>query len=114
MGSCHVNIDLDIWKYITYRQEADAERKGYKLYEKEEFRHFSGLPDDWFYTLNEHGEGFTVQFPIKAKPKDVLSSSGFVSRSGRLEKAQRIPLEKVTIDFVKRACNVDNILIQGK
>ncbi len=109
MGSCHVNIDLDIWRYITYRQGADAEHKGYKLYEKEEFRRFSGLPDDWFYTLNEHGEGFAVLFPIKAKPKVSLSPSRFVSRNGKLEKAQRIPLEKVTIDFVKRACNVDNI-----
>lgn len=111
MASCYVNMDLDVWRYITYQQGVDAEHKGHKLYEKEDFRRFLGLPDDWFYILNDHGEGKAIQFPIKAKAIVSWSPSRFVSRNGKLEISPRVPLEIVTIDLVKRACNIDNILM---
>lgn len=111
MASCCANIDLDVWQYITYQQGVDAEHKGHKLYEKADFRRFLGLPNDWFYILNQHGEGIAIHFPIKAKVKVSWSPSRFVLRNGKLEVAPRIPLEKVTNKLVKRACNIDNILM---
>ena len=70
---------------------------------------FFDLPADWFYVLNKHGEGMAVRFPIKAKAVLSWTPSRFVPNNGTLEPAQRIPLEKIIIDFRKRACNIDNI-----
>jgi hypothetical protein len=106
MEPSYVNIELDVWRYITYQRGEEAEYKGHKLHSKDDFGRFLGLPADWFYVLNQHGEGMAIRFPIKAKAIVSWTPSMFVSNNGTLELAPRIPLEKITIDFPKRACNI--------
>jgi hypothetical protein len=105
----YVHMELDVWRYITHNKGEECEHKGYKLYEKNEFGHFVGLPNDWFYTLNAHGEGMAIDFPIKAKPVLSWTPSKFVEKNGKLVKGERMPIEKIVIVFVKRACNINNV-----
>ena len=109
MAPTYVNMELDIWRYITHGRGEESNHKGHKMYSRDDFGRFGGLPADWFYVLNQHGEGMAVRFPIKAKAVLSWTPSRFVRNNGTLEPAQRIPLEKIIIDFRKRACNIDNI-----
>ena len=109
MAPCYVNMELDVWRYVTYQRGEEAEHRGHRLYSKDDFGRLSCLPADWFYVLNQHGEGMAIRFPIKAKALVAWTPSRFVSNNGTLELAPRNPLEKITIDFAKRACNIDNI-----
>ena len=108
-GSVYANMELDVWRYITFGKGRPAEHKGHTMFEKEDFLHFEGLPENWFYTLNQLGEGIKVKFPMKAKPIVSWTSSTFMSKNGKLEVAPKIPIEKISIMFVKAACNFDNI-----
>ncbi|CAB4025927.1 Hypothetical predicted protein [Paramuricea clavata] len=73
----YVNMPLDVWRYITLNKGKKSDHKGHMLYEKEHFDRFKGLPHDWYYVLNQHGEGICVDFPIKAKPIVSWSPSRF-------------------------------------
>lgn len=75
MAAVSINMDLDVWHYLTSGRGHASEHKGYTLYEKEDFDRFESLPSDWFYSLNVHGQGTTIDFPIKAKPKILWSLS---------------------------------------
>ena len=66
MSPTYVNMELNIWRYITHGRE-DSDHKGHKMYSRDDFRCLD-LPADWFYVLNQHGEGMAVHFPMKAKP----------------------------------------------
>ena len=52
-----INMDLDVLHFLTYNRGIPSEHKGYTLYEKEDFNRFETLANDWYYSLNEHGEG---------------------------------------------------------
>ena len=88
MASSYVNMELDVWRYITYRWGEEAEHKGHKLYKKDDFGRFSGLQADWFYVLNQHGKRMVIRFPIKVKAVVSWTPSRFVSNNGTLELAQ--------------------------
>ena len=108
-GPIYVNVDLDVWRYINYNQGKECGHKGHKLYEKMDFSRLEGLPEDWFYTLNQHGEGIAIDFPIKAKTVLSWTPLNYVGKNGKLDIAPRIPIEKIKIEFAKRACNINNV-----
>ena len=37
MASIYINIELDVWRYITANSGTPSEHKGYMMYEKEDF-----------------------------------------------------------------------------
>ena len=107
----HVQVpfDLDVWRYLS-KGKGTANGK-WLLFEREYFERFNGLPNHWYYCLNQHGEGKAIDFPIKLKPylakaatKDYLPGD-----NGSVVKAQTIYCEKLSVYFVKRACNINNL-----
>jgi hypothetical protein len=109
MAAAVINMDLDVWRYLTSNRGAASEHKGYTLYQKEDFDRFETLPSDWYYCLNEHGEGKGIDFPIKAKPRVSWSPSRYCKMNGKLQKAPRMPIEKVSLHFVRKACGIQNL-----
>lgn len=109
VGPFYVDIDLDVWRYVTRNKGEKSNHKGHTLYRREDFQRFEGLPNDWYFVLNQHGEGISIDFPLKAKPLVSWTLSKFIIKSGKLVKAPRVPIEKVVIFFAKQACNIDSI-----
>lgn len=105
----YVNMELDVWRYVTYNRGTPSEHKDYTMYSKEDFDRFEVLPCDWYYNLNQHGQGTAIDFPVKAKPVVSWSASRYNVINGKLEKAARMPLEKISVSIVKRACDINNI-----
>ena len=105
----YVDMDLDVWRYITYNQGRMSNHKGHMLFEREDFQRFEGLPDDWCFILNQHGEGVSIDFPLKAKPLVSWTPLKYIVKSGKLVMAPKMPIEKVVFSFAKQACNMDNI-----
>ena len=107
----YVPFDLDVWRFVTNGKGRAAEHRGHFLYEKEELARLKFLPEDWWYYLNSNGEGIAIDFPIKAKPVLSWSPQRYIKKDNKLVKGSRLPLEKVCITIVKRACNTDNIFL---
>ena len=63
-----VQIDFDVQRYLWGDGGVVSEHAGYKLYNKEDFLHFTSLPESWWYYLDLHGQGKAVDFPSKMKP----------------------------------------------
>ena len=105
----YVNMQLDVWRYITYKRGTPSQHKGHFMYSKNDFARFKWLPDSWWYYLNEHGEGNAVDFPIKIKAVLSWSPAHFIKKGDKLCKASKFPLEKICISLVKRPCNVNNL-----
>jgi hypothetical protein len=79
---------------------------------KNEFDRFAPfLPTHWFYVMDLHGEGTVVDFLIRVRPfLSKLGAKNFiVGEDGNLTNAPIVYSEKLSIYFVKRACNVNNI-----
>jgi hypothetical protein len=64
----YINMDLDIWRYLTCGKGEVSEHRGNKLYQKNDFEALKYLPENWWYHINQNGEGIAVDFPLKAKP----------------------------------------------
>jgi hypothetical protein len=107
----YIPFRLDVWRYLTRDKGRGAYGSGPYLLEKHDFERFSSLPNHWYYVLNQHGEGAAVDFPMKVRP--LLGKAGaknfIVDDNGTLCKAPISYIEKISIYFVKRACNVSNI-----
>lgn len=67
------------------------------------------LPDSWYYTLDKHGEGHCIEFPIRAKPILRKSSKDFTLIAGVLIQSPRYIFEMVTLYITKRPCSKDSL-----
>jgi hypothetical protein len=106
----YVPFHLDVWRYLM-QGKGEAIKGGSKLYQKKDFDRFVDWPDHWSYIMNLHGTGRAIDFPIKVRPflgkscmKDFV-----VGDDGTIVKAPILYTEKLSIYFVKRACNPNNI-----
>ena len=88
----------DLWKRKSFR----TTRKLY-LFEQNDLARLKYLPEDWWYFLNQHGEGLAVDFPLKARPILSWSSDKYVKKDGQLVKAKKFPTEKICITVVRKA-----------
>ena len=81
------------------------------LYQKEVFDKFADWPDHWSYIMNLHGTGRAIDFPIKVRPflGQLCVKDFVVGDDGANVKAPILYAEKLSIHFVKRACNPNNI-----
>ena len=61
-------------------------------YNKEDFLHFTSLPESWWYYLDLRGQGKAVDFPSKMKPLLSWTTVQKIKENGMLKQA---PVEKV-------------------
>ena len=80
-----------------------SEHRGNHLFEQNDLARLKYLPEDWWYFLNQHGEGLAVDFPLKARPILSWSSDKYVKKDGQLVKVKKFPIEKICITVVHKA-----------
>lgn len=104
----YVNIDLDIWRYITHGKGKESDHKGFWLYSIEDMSRMQ-LPETWWYILNTHGEVHAIKPPLKIKQVLKWTPKHQILENSKLTPGLQMPIEKICIDFVKRPCNIKNI-----
>lgn len=109
MAPFYVNIELDVWRYLSHKKGVACEHRGHVLYSKHDFSRFTTLPEHWWYYLDVHGEGKAVDFPIKIKPVLTWSPVHYVRKAGKLAKASQFPMEKLCVSMVKYAFDINNL-----
>ena len=80
----YVSMDLDIWRYVTYRKGKPLEHKGHIMLEKNDLERLKYLPHQWWSYLNVHGEGLSIDFPMKIKQLLTWSAAHYCKRDGKL------------------------------
>lgn len=104
----YVGMDLDVWRYIVKDKGVPSLHKGFCMYQRSDFARLP-LTQHWDYCFNAHSEGRAVDFPLKAKEVLSFTAEHYFSDKGTLKLAPKVPIEKVCIDFIKKACNIVNI-----
>ena len=112
LAPIYIQMDLDIWRYVSNNKGVNAEHHGHKLYGKDDFSRLSTLPQNWWFYLNERGVGSAIHFPITIKPILNWSVAVHVRQRSQLVAGPRMPLEKLCVRVVKRPCNVSNLMAQ--
>ena len=98
-----VQIDFDVQRYLWGERRVVSEHPGYKLYNKEDFLHFTSLPESWWYYLDLHGQDIAVDFPLKMKPLLSWTPVQYIKENGMLKQAPQVPVEKVIIHFLQES-----------
>ncbi|CAB3980606.1 Hypothetical predicted protein, partial [Paramuricea clavata] len=106
----YINMDLDIWRNLTCGKGEVSEHCGNNLYQKNNYEALKYLPENWWYHINQNGEGIAVDLPLKAKPMLSWSSVNFMKKNGKLCRAARIPVEKICLTVVRKACNAEHVV----
>ncbi len=71
------------------------------------------LPDTWHYTLKENGEGYAIEFPIRAKSVlKRLNKEFILNDSGSLVRAPTYFIEIVTFYMTKNPCTEESLAEQ--
>ena len=68
LSPIYVNMNFDVWQYVTHRKGTQSEHRGHYLFDKDDLIKLKYLPVCWWYCLNNDGEGIAIDFPVKAKP----------------------------------------------
>lgn len=102
-------MDLDIWRFVSSGRGIASRHRGHLLLEKDELARLKFLPGNWWYHLNQDGDGVAIDFPLKVKPILSWSPKTFVKRNGSLVEARRFPIEKVCLTVIRKACTAENL-----
>lgn len=105
----HASIDLDVWRYIVCGKGIPSEHHGHHLYGKNDFSKFKYLPSNWWYNLDDDGNGTAVDFPLKAKPILSWSPKTFLKTDKGMVEAKRFPIEKVCLTIIRKSCTAEQI-----
>ena len=95
-------MDLDVWRFAVHGKGEASEHRGNTLYNQDEFADLKYLPDNWWYHINNNGEGIAIDFPFKARPVLSWSSTTFI-KEDKLSKAARMPVERICLNIVRKA-----------
>ena len=109
MGNGYISMDHDCWRYITQGKGTSSEHRGYYLFERSDNGRLPMLPSDWWYFLNQHGEGKKVDFPMKIKAALDWSPKKFISDGKKVLPGPRFPIERLSVCFARLPCNEKNI-----
>ena len=104
-----VEMEHDCWRYITQGKGTPSEHRGYFLYGQHDFGRLPMLPTDWWYFLNQLGEGKKIDFPMKVKAVIAWSPKKHVVSGATLTEAPQFPIEKLSIYFARLPCNQTNL-----
>ncbi len=64
---------------------------GHYMYGKDDFCRLPMLPPDWWYYLNEHGEGRKIDFPMKIKATISWSPKKYVLKGNKNCTRTKVP-----------------------
>ena len=103
--ACSIEIEHDCWRFISQGKGTPSAHRGYFLYGRHDFGRLPMLPADWWYYLNQHGEGKKIDFPMKIKPVIAWSPKKHVLNGENLIEPKRFPIEKRSISFSRLPCN---------
>jgi len=109
IASIYIPMELDVWRYVCHQKGVESKHKGYKLYTIADLCLLDALPDYWWYYLNDHGQGQAVKSPLKIKPVISWSSRHNMYKDGKLVPAPRMPIEKLCVHILRRACGSNNL-----
>ena len=109
MANGHIELDHDCWRYLVKGKGIASEQRGHYLYGINDFSLLLMLPPDWWYFLNEHGEGKKVDFPIKMKVVIGWSPKKHVINGKKILPGPRFPIEKLSVSFSRLPCNNNNL-----
>ena len=109
LGSGYIEVDHDCWRHITHGKGTPLEHGGHYMYGKDDFCRLPMLPPDWWYYLNEHGEGRKIDFPMKIKATISWSPKKYVLKGNKIVQGPRFPIEKLTVSFARLPCNERNL-----
>ena len=62
-----VDCDHDVFRYLFGTKGIQSRVPGAIMLDKDDFVDMK-LPQSWYYTLDKHGEGYCIEFPVRAKP----------------------------------------------
>lgn len=100
-----LQIDFDVQRYLWGDRGVYLNTLDTNFYNKEDFLHFTSLPESWWYYLDLHGQDKAVDFPLKMKPLLSWTPVQYIKENGMLKQAPQAPVEKVIIHFCKKACD---------
>jgi hypothetical protein len=104
-----VECDHDIFRYLVRGKGYPSNVPGATMLDKDDLVRFA-LPSSWFYTLDKFGDGYCVEFPVRAKPVLRRSSKDFVvNNDGILIQSPTYIFEMATFYITKRPCSKDSI-----
>ena len=103
-----VECEHDVYRYIFNGKGSQSNVPGATMFEKEDFERMM-LPDSWFYTLNKHGDGHCVDFPIRIKPILRKSTKDYRLNAGILVESPRYLFEMLSLYMTKRPCSKDSL-----
>ena len=85
-ANAYIEVEHNCWRYVTQGKGKSSEHRGYELFERNDLSRLSMHPSDWWYFLNEHGEGKKVDFPLKVKAVVIWSPKNIFLMERRLWK----------------------------
>lgn len=101
-------MDFDIWRYVINGKGKESDHKGFWMYSIRDMCRLH-LPDNWWYSLNLHGEGHAILPPLKIKQVLSWTCKHQILEDNILTQAPRMPIEKLCIDILRRPCNINNL-----
>ena len=77
------------------------------MLEKDDFCQCNNyFPQGWFRCLDKNGDGAEVLFPIRLQAHLSWSTKRLHCQNGVLVESQRMPLEKLSIDFLRKPVSI--------
>ena len=108
-SAIYVWMDHDVWRYIVNGKGTASLHRGHQMFQKDDL-HKLALPYHWWYYFDKNGEGQAIDFPIKIKAVIGWTQAHYMClNKDSIVQAPRMPLEKLSISIVKKACNVQNL-----
>ena len=101
-------MDLDVWRYVSAGKGVESGHRAHRLYSIQDLELLK-LPHNWWYHLNDQGEGKAVKPPIKVNALLTWTPSTNMMVKGKLQPSPKMPKEKLCVDILKRACNDKNL-----
>ena len=106
----YINMELDIWRFITNGKGTESQHKGYRMYSIDDLSRLPLSEHWWYYLSNEHRQGHAIRFPLKIKPVLSWTTSHQKFVNNKFTQAFRMPIDKLSIHMLKRPCDANNIV----
>ena len=101
-------MDLDVWHYVSVGKGTPSQHRGFTLFNIGDMRLLQ-LPENWWYYLDNLGDGQAIDPPFKVRPFISWTPSTNILIAGKLKPSPKMPQEKLCIDINKRRCNLENL-----
>ena len=100
-SACTFHFHHDCFRFLFEGKGSPVTRGKGTLYKKSDFA-VCKFPTAWDQYVEINGKGFVIQFPVKMQPHLFWSPKAFVIQNDALTEKQRMPVEKLSIDFSRQ------------